>query len=44
LNIGDLCIGTCGLFGGNIGPSVSTVGTFTSSSRIKSMLIHLTAS
>jgi len=44
LNTGDLCTGPCGSFGGNIGPSVSTVGTFTSSSRIKSMLIHLTAS
>jgi len=44
LNIGDLCTGLCGSFTGNIGPSASTVATSSSSSRIKSMLIHLTAS
>ena len=43
LNTGNLCSGLCGS-AGTIGPSASTVGTSTSSSRIKSMLIHLTAS
>jgi hypothetical protein len=43
LNTGNLCTGLCGS-AGNIGPSASIVGTSTSSSRIKSVLIHLTAS
>jgi len=44
LNTRDLCTGLCGSFAGNIGPSASIVGTSSSSSRIKSVLIHLTAS
>ena len=44
LNTGDLCTGLCGSSTGNIGPSASTVGTSTLSSKIKSVLIHLTAS
>jgi len=44
LNTGNLCTGICGSSAGNIGPSASTVGTSISSSRIKSVLIHLTAS
>jgi len=43
LNTGNLCTGLHGS-AGNIGLSVSTVGTSTSSSRIKSVLIHLTVS
>jgi hypothetical protein len=54
LNTGNLCTGLCGsaagiitglcgLAAGTIGSSTSTVGT-SSPSRIKSMLIHLTAS
>ena len=42
LNIGNLCTGLCGSSAGNIG--LSAVGTSTSFSRIKSVLIHLTAS
>jgi hypothetical protein len=38
LNTGNLCTGLYG-FVGNIGPSASTVGTSTSSSRIKSLLL-----
>ena len=44
LNTGNLCTGLCCSSVGNIGPSASIVGTSTSSSRIKSVLIHLTAS
>jgi hypothetical protein len=44
LNIRDLCTGLYGSFAGKIEPSASTVGTSSSSSRIKSMMIHLTAS
>jgi hypothetical protein len=44
LNIGNLCIGVCHSSVGNIGPSASIVGTSTSSSRIRSVLIHLTYS
>jgi len=43
LNTGNLCTGLHGS-AGNIGLSASTVGTSTSSSRIKSVLIHLTVS
>jgi hypothetical protein len=44
LNTGNLCTGLCGSSAGNIGPSASTVGTSTSSSRIKSIMIHFTSS
>jgi hypothetical protein len=44
LNIGNLCIGVYHSSVGNIGPSASIVGTSTSSSRIRSVLIHLTYS
>ena len=43
LNTGNLCTRLCGSAAGTIGSSTSTVGP-SSPSRIKSMLIHLTAS
>jgi len=44
LDTGNLCIGVCHSSAGNIGPSASIVGTSTLSSRIRSVLIHLTSS
>jgi len=44
LNTGNLCTGLYSSSAGNIRPSASIVGTSTLSSRIKSVLIHLTAS
>ena len=44
LNTWNLCIGVCGSSTGNIRHSISTVGISTSSSRIRSVLIHLTSS
>jgi len=44
LNTGDPCTGLYGSSADNIRPFASIVGTFISSSRIKSVLIHLTAS
>jgi len=44
LNTGDPCTGLCGSSADNIRPSASIVGTSTSSSRTKSVLIHLTSS
>jgi hypothetical protein len=39
-----MCIGVCRSSASNIGKSTSIVDTFTSSSRIRSVLIHLTSS
>ena len=44
LNTGNMCIGVCRSSASNIGKSTSIVDTFTSSSRIRSVLIHLTSS
>jgi hypothetical protein len=44
LNTWNLCTGVCGSSIYIIGPSVSAIGTFTSSLRIRSILIHLTSS
>jgi len=44
LNTGNLCTRLHGSSAGNIGPSANIIGTFTSSSRIKLVPIHLTAS
>jgi len=42
LNTRNLCTGLYGSSTGNIGPFASNVGTSTLSSRIRSVLIHLT--
>ena len=42
LNTGNLCTRVCGSSTSNIGLFISTFGASTSSSRIKSILIHLT--
>jgi len=44
LNTEDPCTRLCGSSADNIRPAASIVSTFTSSSRIKLVLIHLTAS
>jgi hypothetical protein len=44
LNTGNMCIGVCRSSTSNIGPSTSIVDISTSSSRIRSVLIHLTSS
>ena len=43
LNTGNMCIGVCRSSASNIGQSTSIVDTSTSSSRIRSVLIHLTS-